>query len=235
MSNILSISAPVVNSGKWLITDVIAKNRLSIIVGDNHKLNCSVANMISSCLVTEEPLFGKKVRTKGSVLYAGSHGHSEALRSGRDLNFRAYSDELLVTDSAINLLNQQQIRKLVKQLNKPDGLIRKGLSLIVLELSSFKFLDPIESIHVANTINNLNYILENTGVSILLVQTEGSARRLGIRVLMGMATVAIKLQHANYWHDKNDCDIVCIKANDEFLISPIKFGRMKLGKIGVQS
>jgi len=198
-------------------------------------LNCSVANMISSCLVTQNPCFGRKVRTNGSVLYAGKCGYSKALINARDLRARSCSKKLFVTPIPINLLNQQQIMALVTELNMPDGYISKGLSLIVLELSSYKSLDPIDSVNVAKTVSNLNYILENTSVSILLVQTEGSARRPGIRVLMGMASVAIKIQYANYWYDRSNVKLVFTKANDTLLTSPLEFGRMKLGKGGVQS
>jgi hypothetical protein len=234
MSNIATISAPAVSSGKWLFTDVIAKNRLSIIVGVNHTYNGEVANMISRRLVTGEPMFDKKVCTRGSVLYAGKLGKNRALTNSYEIHGKPHSKELLVMSTTIDLLNQQKIIDVVGKLNERGGLIEKGLSLIVFELSTYKSLDPVDAVNVSKTVSNLNYILENTGVSILLVQSEGSARRPGIRVLIGMANVAIKIRSVNYWKDRSIADLLFTKVNDRLLKSPRYLGRLNFSNVGEQ-
>ena len=235
MSNAVTICSLSGSQSKEIMTDILLKNGLSMIVGDMHALNCSVANDISSCLVTGKPWFGKEVCTLGSVLYIGTYGLGKAVENALSLGRKHFTDQISVTDESINLLNEQQVIDLVKQLNKPDGLIRKGLSLIVIELSSYKFEDTLQLTNVAKVVKNLNYILENTGVSVLLVEADGSTRRQGGRVLLGMADVVINVKYDHYSHNNNDIDIACTKANDVFLTPPIKFGRMKHRNVGEQS
>ncbi|MCW8834143.1 MAG: AAA family ATPase, partial [Colwellia sp.] len=202
MSNVISIATPSTNSSKWLVPGFIAKNSLSIIYGDMPKMNCSVANMIASCLVSGESWCGNEINSQSSVLYIGEVGYKTAVSNGRGVSLRDYPYKLFVADNPINLLNQWQVKELVKQLSKRNGLVNKGLSLIIIEMSTSGFADPVELVSVADTVKSLNYILEKTGVSILLVHTDYGARRLGLRVLSGMADVALKIENVCYSSQK---------------------------------
>lgn len=232
MNNVLPISSPRTNSSKWLVSDVIEKNSLSIIVGDSLKTNCYVANMIARSMILGQPWCGKKINSVGSVLYIGEYGVNMAIENGQDLKSRAYPDELFVANNPLNLLKHSQVRKLVDQLNCPDGLVSRGLSLIVLELSYFDYLDVIDLRNVAEAIKNLNYILEKTGVSILLVQTLGSDRKPGIRVLTGMANTAIRISRTFSRAKEITFKVECTKANGTFLTPPSRLGLFTSNNVG---